>query len=94
MKDARDIIKRPIITEKSYNLMEEGKYTFEVARDSNKLEVKMACEKLFDVKVDKVNIMNVKPKARRVGRYTGLTAAKKKAIVKLAEGYKIAAFEI
>ena len=94
MKDARVVIKRPIITEKSYNLIEEGKYTFEVGKGCNKLEVKMACEKLFNVKVDKVNIMNVKPKARRVGRYTGLTAAKKKAIVKLAEGHKIAEFEV
>lgn len=94
MKDARDIIKRPIITEKSYQLMEENKYTFEVDRRSNKLEVKLATEALFGVKVEKVNILNVKPKKRRVGRHTGLTTHKKKAVVTLAEGEKIAAFEV
>jgi len=94
MKDARDIIKRPIITEKSYQLMEENKYTFEVDRKSNKLEVKLAVQEIFDVTVEKVNIINVKPKKRRVGRYTGLTRNKKKAIVTLAEGQKIADFEM
>ena len=94
MKDARDVIKRPIITEKSYQLMEENKYTFEVDRKCNKLEVKLAVEEIFDVKVEKVNIINVKPKKRRVGRYTGLTTNKKKAIVKLAAGEKIAEFEM
>ena len=94
MKDARDIIKRPIITEKSYQLMEENKYTFEVDRRSNKLEVKLATEALFGVKVEKVNILNVKPKKRRVGRHTGLTRNKKKAVVTLAKGEKIAAFEV
>ncbi|MCL1989970.1 MAG: 50S ribosomal protein L23 [Defluviitaleaceae bacterium] len=94
MKDARDIIKRPIITEKSYQLMEENKYTFEVDRKSNKLEVKFAVQEIFGVNVEKVNIINVKPKKRRVGRYTGLTRNKKKAIVTLAEGQKIADFEM
>ena len=94
MKDARDIIKRPIITEKSYMLMEESKYTFEVDRKSNKLEVKLAVEEIFDVTVEKVNIINVKPKKRRVGRYTGLTRNKKKAIVTLAKGQKIDEFEM
>jgi large subunit ribosomal protein L23 len=94
MKEARDIIKRPIITEKSYQLMEDNKYTFEVDRKSNKLEVKLAVQEIFNVKVEKVNIINVKPKKRRVGRYTGLTNNKKKAIVKLAAGEKIAEFEI
>ena len=94
MKDARDIVKRPIITEKSYGLMNEGKYTFEVDKKANKLEVKQACEKLFDVKVEKVNIMNVRPKKRRVGKYTGLTPSMKKAIVTLAEGQTIQQFEV
>ena len=94
MKHASDIIKRPIITEKSYKLMEERKYTFEVDRKSNKMEIKQAVEKIFDVSVDKVNTINVKPKKRRVGRYTGLTNHKKKAIVTLAEGQKIADFEM
>jgi len=94
MKDARDIIKRPIITEKTYQLIEENKYTFEVDRKSNRLEIKLAIQEIFDVKVEKVNIINSKPKKRRVGRYTGLTRNKKKAIVKLAAGEKIAAFEM
>jgi len=94
MKDASDIIKRPIITEKSYKLMEENKYTFEVDRKSNKTEVKLAIQEMFDVAVEKVNIINVKPKKRRVGRYTGFTRNKKKAIVTLAEGQKIADFEM
>ena len=94
MKNATDIIKRPIITEKTYMLMEENKYTFEVDRKSNKLEVKLAVQELFDVTVEKVNIINVKPKKRRVGRYTGLTRNKKKAIVTLTEGQKIADFEM
>ena len=94
MKDARDIVKRPIITEKSYKLMEENKYTFEIDRKSNKLEVKSAIQEIFDVTVEKVNIINVKPKKRRVGRYTGLTRNRKKAIVTLAEGQKIADFEM
>lgn len=94
MKDARDIVKRPIITEKSYGLMNEGKYTFEVDKKANKLEVKQACEKLFNVKVEKVNILNVRPKKRRVGKYEGLTPSMKKAIVKLAEGQTIEQFEV
>jgi len=97
MKDARDVIKRPIITEKSYQLMEEGKYTFEVDRKANKIDVKLAIQEIWkndEIKVEKVNIINVKPKKRRVGRHTGLTRNKKKAIVTLAEGQKIADFEM
>jgi len=94
MKEASDIIKRPVITEKSYKLMEENKYTFEVDRKSNRTEVKYAVQEIFDVNVEKVNIINVKPKKRRVGRYTGLTRNRKKAIVTLAEGQKIADFEM
>ena len=75
MKDARDIVKRPIITEKSYDLMNEGKFTFEVDKKANKIEVKQACEALFNVKVEKVNIVNVRPKKRRVGRYEGFSHA-------------------
>ena len=94
MKNPRDVVKRPIITEKSYKLMEQNKYTFEVDRKSNKIEIKYAVEEIFDVTVEKVNIINVKPKKRRVGRYTGLTRNKKKAIVTLAKGQKIAEFEV
>ena len=94
MKNPRDIIKRPIITEKSYQLMEDNKYTFEVAKESNKIEIKQAVSELFDVDVEKVNIINIKPKKRRVGRYTGLTRGRKKAIVTLVEGQKIGDFEM
>ncbi len=94
MKDARDIIKRPIITEKSYDLMNEGKFTFEVDKKANKIEVKKACETLFNVKVEKVNVINVRPKKRRVGRYEGFKPSMKKAIVTLAEGQTIEKFEV
>ena len=84
--DARDIIKRPVITERSADLMSEDKYTFEVDVRANKTQVKHAVEEIFDVKVDKVNIMNVKPKKKRMGRYEGYTNRRRKAIVKLKEG--------
>lgn len=84
--DARDIIKRPVITERSADLMSEDKYTFDVDVRANKTQVKHAVEEIFDVKVDKVNIMNVKPKKKRMGRYEGYTNRRRKAIVKLKEG--------
>lgn len=93
MKNYRDVILRPIITEKSMRLMEqENKYTFEVAKGSNKTEVKIAIAKIFDVTVEQVNILNVRPKDKRVGRYAGKTKAVRKAIVKLAEGQTIELF--
>ena len=84
--DARDIIKRPVITERYADLMSEDKYTFDVDVRANKTQVKHAVEEIFDVKVDKVNIMNVKPKKKRMGRYEGYTNKRRKAIVKLKEG--------
>ena len=84
--DARDIIQRPVITERSADLMSEDKYTFDVDVRANKTQVKHAVEEIFDVKVDKVNIMNVKPKKKRMGRYEGYTNKRRKAIVKLKEG--------
>ncbi|MCK1975739.1 50S ribosomal protein L23 [Jeotgalicoccus huakuii] len=84
--DARDIIKRPVITERSADLMSEDKYTFDVDVRANKTQVKHAIEEIFDVTVDKVNIMNVKPKKKRMGRYEGYTNRRRKAIVKLKEG--------
>lgn len=86
-----EIIIRPILTEKSYAQMsaERQIFTFEVAQDANRLQVKEAVEKLFEVKVERVNIINVKPKSKRVGKYTGKTNRIKKAIIKLAEGSKI-----
>jgi len=90
MKNEYDIIKAPIITEKNMKMAEaEGKYVFEVNQNTNKTAVKQAVEKIFNVKVDKVNIINVKPKKRRVGKYEGKTNRIKKAIIKLKEGNKI-----
>ena len=86
----RDIIKAPIITEKSASLAQDkNAITFSVDTKANKTEIKQAVEKIFDVKVDSVNTINVKPKKKRVGRYTGKTNKVKKAIVKLKEGSKI-----
>ena len=85
-----EIIKAPIVTEKSAHLaQEEGKYLFKVDPKATKTEIKNAVEKIFDVKVESVNTINVKPRKKRVGRYTGLTNRKKKAIVTLKEGSSI-----
>ncbi len=93
MSNARDIIIRPIITEKSMKLMDaDNKVTFEVAKGSNKTEVKQAIEEIFNVKVEKVNILNVKPKKKRMGKYVGKTKAVRKAVVKVAAGQDINLF--
>ncbi len=86
--DLRDVIKRPVITERSMELQEERKYTFEVDLRANKTLVKQAVEKIFDVKVEKVNIMNYKGKFKRMGRYSGYTNRRRKAIVTLTEDSK------
>ena len=91
-KDPREVIIRPVISERSYDMMEQGKYTFEVAKDCNKIEIKHAIETIFDVKVLSVNVSTAKPKPKRV-RYTpGETKTWKKAIVKLREGDSIELF--
>lgn len=93
MNKARDIIIRPIITEKTMKCMDaDNKVTFEVAKGSNKTEVKQAVEEIFNVKVEKVNILNVKPKTKRMGKYVGKTKHVRKAIVKIAEGQDINLF--
>ena len=91
MKDTKylEIIKAPVITEKSQLAKEAGQYTFKVDPRANKTEIKSAIEKIFKVKVTSIKTMNEKPKKRRVGRYTGLTNRYKKAIVTLAEGQTI-----
>jgi large subunit ribosomal protein L23 len=89
MKTARDIIIRPIITEKSMSFASENKYTFEVEKVANKKEIGKAIEEIFKVKVMKVNTLNVPGKFRRYGRYSGLTRAWKKAVVTLKSGDKI-----
>jgi len=90
--DARDIIKRPIITEKSTDLMADNKYTFEVDLRATKLQVKAAVEEIFDVKVQKVNTSRVKGKLRRMGRHEGYTSEWKKAVVTLEPGHTIEVF--
>ncbi|ELD8161391.1 50S ribosomal protein L23 [Staphylococcus pseudintermedius] len=84
--EARDILKRPVITEKSSAAMAEDKYTFDVDVRANKTEVKKAVEEIFEVKVANVNIINYKPKKKRMGRYHGYTNKRRKAIVTLKEG--------
>ena len=94
MKSMYDIIIKPIITEKSAQLVENLQYTFEVAKDANKVEIKNAIEKIFNVKVVAVRTINVHRKAKRMQRYQGFKPAYKKAIVKLAPGQSIDAFEL
>ena len=85
-----EIVKAPVITEKAAFLgQERGQYIFKVDPKANKTEIKQAIEKLFNVKVQEIRTVNVKPKKRRVGRYAGLTNRSKKAIVTLAEGQTI-----
>lgn len=91
MKTAHDIIRKPIITEDSIERLQNGKYTFEVAKDANKVEIAKAIEEIFDVKVAKVNTMSVKGKEKRMGRFTGFRPDWKKAIVTL-EGDKTIEF--
>lgn len=86
--DARDVIKRPVITERSMDMVNDRKYTFEVDVKANKTEVKQAVEEIFDVKVEKVNIMNYKGKFKRMGRFAGYTNKRRKAIVTLTEDSK------
>ena len=83
MKTPYDVIIKPVISENSMDQAELKKYTFKVAPDANKTEVKHAVEEIFDVEVAKVNIMNVKGKKKRMGRYEGTTSASRKAIVTL-----------
>ena len=89
MSNYRDIIKAPIITEKSSDLAKNNVIVFSVDVKANKTQIKQAIEKVFNLKVDSVNTINVKPKKKRVGRYTGKTVKVKKAIVKLSEGSSI-----
>ncbi|MEG0391734.1 MAG: 50S ribosomal protein L23 [Anaerovoracaceae bacterium] len=88
MRTPYDVIIKPVISEKSMEDAQVKKYTFKVAVDANKTEVKHAVEEIFGVDVEKVNIMNVNGKLKRMGRNVGMTAASKKAIVTLSEGSK------
>lgn len=90
-KTAQDIVIKPIITEDSMERLQDGKYTFQVAKDANKVEIAKAVEELFDVKVAKVNTISVKGKQKRMGRSVGFRPDWKKAIVTL-EGDKTIEF--
>lgn len=94
MKEARDIIISPIITEKSMDLMESNNtYTFKVLKEANKVEIRNAIEEIFHVDVLNVNTMNVRGKQRRLGVHEGKRPDWKKALVKLAENDEIEIFE-
>lgn len=92
-REAGDIIIRPVITEKSMNLLAENKYTFIVDKRANKVEIRQAIEEIFKVKVDKVWTMNIRGKKRRMGRNEGYKPDRKKAIVLLKPGHKIPLYE-
>lgn len=92
MNSAYNVVIRPIISERTFDKMGQNKYTFEVAKTACKQEIADAIEELFDVKVVKVNTMNVKPKIKRVRYVEGATRSWKKAIVTLAEGDSIEIF--
>jgi large subunit ribosomal protein L23 len=89
MSNARDIIVRPLVTEKTTAQENQNTVVFEVAKGTNKIQIKQAVEEIFNVKVDSVNVVNQKPKTKRMGRYVGKTNHLKKAYVKLKDGYKI-----
>lgn len=90
--NAYEIVKKPIITEKSMDQMADRKYTFEVAADANKIEIKKAVEEIFGVKVEKVTTMRMLGKIKRMGANSGKRPDWKKAIVKLTEGSKTIEF--
>ena len=92
IRDHRDVILRPVVSEKSYNLLDDGKYTFIVAPEANKTEIKIAIESIFGVKVASVNTLNRQGKRRRTRYGYGKKADTKRAIVTLAEGQSIDIF--
>lgn len=92
MNSTYNVIIRPIVSERSYDDMGHGKYTFEVARKANKQEIKDAIEKIFDVHVVKTNTLWVKPKVKRVRNVPGKTRTWKKAVVTLKQGDTIEIF--
>jgi large subunit ribosomal protein L23 len=91
-KDHRDVLLAPVVSEKSYGLLDANKYTFLVHPDANKTEIKIAVEKVFGVKVRSVNTLNRSGKTRRTRFGTGKRANTKRAIVSLAEGQRIDIF--
>lgn len=92
MNSVYNVIIRPVVSERSFDLMNQNKYTFEVAKQAPKEEIADAVEKLFGVRVVKVNTISVKPKTKRVRYQAGKTRSWKKAIVTVAEGDSIELF--
>jgi large subunit ribosomal protein L23 len=92
IRDHRDILLAPVVSEKSYGLLDENKYTFLVTPDANKTEIKIAVEKVFDVKVVNVNTLNRPGKTRRTRAGMGKRPDTKRAIVTVAEGQRIDIF--
>jgi len=91
--DSYEVLRRPVITEKSTMLSNIGQYVFEVAKDANKIEIKRAVEEIFKVRVRAVNIVHMHGKVRRMGRTQGTTSSWKKAVVALEEGQRIEFFQ-
>lgn len=91
--DARTVIIRPVVSEKSYALIAEGKYTFRVDERAHKTQIAHAIEEIFDVQVDQVRTSKVRSKPKRRGVHQGRTRAWKKAVVQLAPGERIELFE-
>jgi len=87
------VLLAPVVSEKSYSLITDRKYTFKVHRDAHKTQVRQAVEELFEVEVESVNIVKVQPKPKRRGLTRGSRPGWKKAIVKLREGHEIEIFE-
>ncbi|MEG9226894.1 50S ribosomal protein L23 [Aeromicrobium sp. Sec7.5] len=91
-KDPRDVVLSPVVSEKTYNLIDDNKYTFVVHPDANKTEIKIAVEQIFDVKVTAVNTLNRKGKTRRTKSGLGKRKDTKRAIVSVAAGQSIDIF--
>jgi large subunit ribosomal protein L23 len=88
-----EVLLAPVVTEKSYTLVEERKYSFRVHQDAHKTQIRQAVEELFDVKVERVNVLKVQPKPKRRGLKRGTKPGWKKAIVQLREGDSIEIFQ-
>jgi large subunit ribosomal protein L23 len=91
--DPRQVVIAPVVSEKSYSLIEDNKYSFRVHPRAHKTQIRQAVEELFDVKVESVNVLKVRPKPKRRGLSRGQKPGWKKAIVQLREGDRIEIFE-
>ena len=91
--DLRDVLIRPVVTEKAYANVETGKYAFRVHPDAHKTQIRQAVEQLFDVRVARVNVVAVQPKPKRRGLFKGTKPGWKKAVVQLRAGDSIEIFQ-